>query len=76
MSLLKTVVAIALALGTNMVHAQGYSSTCNTFSVTGNHYYRARCGDGAGGYKFTTEDLNLCLANDHGTVVGRNKYDA
>ncbi|KAJ8697486.1 hypothetical protein PTI98_004289 [Pleurotus ostreatus] len=44
-------------------HASGdFSATCSGFFVRDNHFLQANCGDGVGGFKDTTLDLNRCIA--------------
>ncbi|KAG9219659.1 hypothetical protein CCMSSC00406_0006019 [Pleurotus cornucopiae] len=49
--------------------AGGFAATCSGFFVRDNHYLQAHCGDGRGGYKDSTIDLNLCIANYNSHLV-------
>lgn len=53
--------------------AGGFAATCSGFFVRDNHYLQAHCGDGRGGYKDSTIDLNLCIANYNSHLVCAHK---
>ncbi|KDQ28652.1 hypothetical protein PLEOSDRAFT_1102691 [Pleurotus ostreatus PC15] len=52
------------------VHAAGgFAATCSGYFVRDNHFLQANCGDGVGGFKDSTLDLNLCIGNFGGNLV-------
>ncbi|KAF4574296.1 hypothetical protein EYR40_005986 [Pleurotus pulmonarius] len=61
-------------LGVSGVHAAGgFAATCSGYFVRDNHFLEANCGDGVGGFKDSTIDLNQCIGNfGQNLVCARN----
>ncbi|KAG8688920.1 hypothetical protein FRC08_011189 [Ceratobasidium sp. 394] len=57
------------AISANPVHAGGgFSGSCKNWYVSG-YTLHANCGDGHGGYRDTSKDLNQCIANYGGNLA-------
>ncbi|KAF9494460.1 hypothetical protein BDN71DRAFT_978795 [Pleurotus eryngii] len=52
------------------VHASGdFSATCSGYFVRDNHFLQANCGDGVGGFRDSTLDLNNCIGRSGNNLV-------
>lgn len=58
----------AAALATLCAADGDFGGSCSNFRLDNGHYFTANCGDGAGGYRDSTEDLNLCVGNYFGNL--------
>ncbi|KAG9127687.1 hypothetical protein FRC07_010760, partial [Ceratobasidium sp. 392] len=47
----------------------GFSGSCRSFYMQGNSELKANCGDGHGGWRDTSIDLNRCIANYGGNLA-------
>ncbi|KAF8609767.1 Cyanovirin-N [Ceratobasidium sp. AG-I] len=47
----------------------GFSASCSNFYMQGNNVLTATCGNGSGGSKTTSIDLNRCIANYGGNLA-------
>lgn len=75
MAFRNALVVLAAIAHTTLVRAGGFVGSCDDFSLNTNDgpaLFRARCADGHGGQKYTSEDLNLCLGNANGHVQFHN----
>ncbi|KAG8756802.1 hypothetical protein FRC12_010468 [Ceratobasidium sp. 428] len=65
-----TVVSALFFLAAPSVSAGGgFSHSCSSFHMEGNSKLVATCGDGGGGHKTTSINLNDCIANYGGNLA-------
>ncbi|KAI1270493.1 CVNH domain-containing protein [Xylariaceae sp. FL1019] len=52
-----------------------FEKTCHGWELQGNAWFGAWCGNGKGLTRLSVINLNHCIANDFGTLVGRRDGD-
>ncbi|CAE6418627.1 unnamed protein product [Rhizoctonia solani] len=64
-------VGASVLSATGVAAAGGFSGSCSGYYISDNHFLVANCGDGSGGRRDSTIDLNQCIANAGGNLVCR-----
>ncbi|KAG9124072.1 hypothetical protein FRC07_012968 [Ceratobasidium sp. 392] len=61
--------ALFLLAAPVVIAGGGFSHSCPSFYMRGNNMLYAKCGNGHGGHKDTSIDLNKCIANYNGNLA-------
>ena len=70
---LPTILSLATLTSLTAAQSGNFGGSCSGGGITREHYYTASCGDGKGGRRGSTMDLNLCVGNRQGLLVSQNK---
>ncbi|CAE6370152.1 unnamed protein product [Rhizoctonia solani] len=61
-------IGTSLLSATGVVASGGFSASCSGYYIRDNHFLVANCGDGRGGRRDNTLDLNKCIVNANGNL--------
>jgi hypothetical protein len=66
---LSAVLGVSFFTVSSVNAAGGFSGSCSNYYMQGNNVLVATCGNGSGGTKTSSIDLNRCIANYGGNLA-------